>query len=373
MKKILVILIILHTVSCVSMRKFSSTEALLTNLRKDSLTKENLIREQNDRIDELLRRNIALGRDTLRLFIDYADLLQRHERMSDENRQEIARLNAHLSGTSRRLNVSGANSRLSRVSGALSKSITGFGEEIRRILKNEDTSSYIITVRNWELTIALRDTLLYVPVIDNDRVVYDHTRLSNSGEAILNKLASMIVEKDHFDIVVRENVYINSPNLRFMANAKFDPVTPLDKEVVAAVIDTLMTRGVVSLVASKITERPVSDNAVVDTELVHRLDSIRAVQEVERIKRMELNRRTEALRQRERAQRLAADRTTVVMRSLMKYCYNKLGTTRISRDASYVKTGAQSEMPDSGWVEIILRPDVSELNKLLQSIENRNK
>lgn len=353
------------------MRKFSSTEALLANLRKDSINKESLIREQNDRINELLRRNIALGRDTLRLFVDYANLRMLHEQISENNRQEIVRLNANLSGISRRSNVTGTNSRVSRVSGILSKSIAGFGEEIRQILRNEDPSLYRINVRNWELTIALKDSLLYMPVIENDNVVYDYTRLSQSGESVLNKLASMIVEKDHFDIVVRENAFINSPNLRFISNAKYDHVALHTKDAVVT-IDTLETRGVVSFVTSRSTEKSISDNAVVDPELVHRLDSIRVAQEMERIKRMELNQHTEALRQRARAQRLAADRTTVIMRSLMRCCYSKLGSSRISRDISYVKTTDQSAIPDNDWVEIILRPDVSELNKLLKDIENRN-
>ncbi|MEG0500287.1 MAG: hypothetical protein RR550_04095, partial [Rikenellaceae bacterium] len=170
MKKIVLLLIILHTVSCVSMKKFSSSQTLLTNLRKDSVVKAKLIGEQNDRIDELLRRNISLGRDTLRLYSDYATLLENSSRTEEENRQEIVRLNSLLYGTNRRSNASGSNNRVTKVSASLTKSIAAFGEEVRQVLRNEPKNLYTITNKNWELTIRLRDSLLYVPVMDNDRV-----------------------------------------------------------------------------------------------------------------------------------------------------------------------------------------------------------
>lgn len=372
-RKLLILLVILHTVSCVSMKKFSSVNALLTDIRKDSAAMSEQIKENSKRLDDLLRRNIALGTDTLRLFSEYKALMEKHERICEENHQELVRLNAQIHGTSRRASSSLSGGRVSKAATSLSKSISNLGNEVQSILSNESKSLYRIEPRNWELTILLRDSLLYVPVMDNDKIVYDHNRLSTKGEALLYKLASMFVEKDNFDIVVRENIFINSPYLRYIPNAKTEEITTVDKQVVTAVIDTLMHRGVVSYVANRPAEvTTTTDNAVIDARQSQRLDSIRAVQEAERIKQQELNRRTEMIRQGERAKRMAADRTTVVMRALMRQCYMNLGSTRLSRDVSYMKVGLNAPLPENDWIEIIIRPDVSDLQKLLKDLENKN-
>lgn len=373
-RKLLLLLIILHTVSCVSMKKFSSVNTLLADMKKDSLAMSTKIKESNERIDELLRRNISLGSDTLRLHSEYRALLEKHERICEENHQELVRLNAQVHGTSRRASSSASGGRVTKASSSLSKSISSLGNEINSILSNENKSLYKINPKNWELTILLRDSLLYVPVIDNDRIVYDHNRLSPKGEMLLSKLASMIVEKDNFDVVVRENIFINSPYLKYIPNAKVEELTTIDKEVVTAVIDTLMNRGVVSYVTTRPAEiNTITDNAVIDARESQRLDSLRAMREAERIKQQELSRRAELIRQSERAKRMAADRTTVVMRALMRQCYSNLGSTRLSRDVSYMKVGLNTPLPENDWIEIIIRPDVSELQKLLKDLENKNK
>lgn len=357
------------------MKKFSSVDALLADMKSDSIEKAKIIIEQNSRIDELLRRNISLGRDTLRLFSNYTALQEKFERTSEENRQDIVRLNAQLQGTSKRISNSSAGGKISKMSTSITKSINNFGNDLRQVLNNHSKAHWNVESKNWDLVITLHDSLLYVPLIDNDKIVYDHNRLSRNGEYLLSRLSSVIVEKDNFDVVVREYIYINSPYLRFIPNAKTESMTSFDKEAIVAVIDTLMTRGVVSIntmSAIKPSDTIYSKNGVFDLEQSRKQDSIKFAQETERVKQAELQRMTEIARQRDREQRRAADRTTVVMRAMMKNCYNNLGKTKISRDASYVKADGNTETTDSNWIEIILRPNMTELHNIIKVTEKQN-
>lgn len=376
MKKLITLLIVLHTVSCVSMKKFSSVDALLAGMKKDSIEQAKVMIDQNSRIDELLRRNISLGRDTLRLFSNYVTLLEKHERTSEENRQEIVRLSAQLQGTSKRMSNANSGGRVTKMATSIAKSINNLGNDLRQVLCNEEKALWNVESKSWDLVITLHDSLLYVPVMDYNKTVYDHNRLSGKGEYLLGRLASLMIEKDNFDIVVREYIYINSPHLQYIPNAKTESMTLLDKETVVAVIDTLMTRGVVTINTSpsvKPSDTVFSNNRVLDLELSRKQDSIKMAREAERIKQIEMERMAEVARMRAREKRRAADRTTVVMRALMRNCYTNLGKSKLSRDVSYVKAGCDTEMEDNGWIEIILKPNMAELFNIVKEIENRSK
>lgn len=356
--------------SCVSMKKFSSVEKAYANLKNDSVALSSQIKEQSDRIDDLTRRTISLGIDSLRLYGEYTALLEKYKNDIEENRQEIARLNAHLYGTSKRNYNNSANSSTSRILkifNSLSKSMNTFAKEISNTLFHYNKSLYSIENRNWELSIVLRDSLLFPAVDDNGKIAYDHRRLTRDGEIVLAKIASMIVEKDNFDVVVREYININSPNLSYIPSAKIDEVN-ISKNEITAIIDTIL------YVNQNISSKPkdsAAGNAVIDIAQSNRIDSLKALQEAERIKNKEIERLATIAKEKDRAYRKAADRTSVVMRTLMKNCYYNMGSNKISRDVSYIKSGGVVKEQELGWVEIIFRPNLSGLYDLIQELEKR--
>lgn len=374
-RKLIGFIVILYMFSCVSMKKFSSVNTLLTEMKKDSTQTARIMNSQNDRIDDLLRRNISLGRDTLRLFNDYFNLLERFERTKEDNRLEIARLNTQLRGSSKRSNNSQINGRVSKVASSLSKSTASLGDEIAYFLRQQNKSLFSIDNKNWELVIRLRDSLLYMPVTYNTHVEYDRSRLTREGEALLAKIASMLVEKDNFDITTREYIYVNSPRLQNIPHARIEDLSTPNKKVLEAVIDTLVNKGVMVINTTnsslRTNEMIAQRSGVIDIEQSYRRDSINAVREAERIRREELERVAEYNKQKERAYLHSIDRSTVIVRTLMKYSYHNMGSSKITREVSYIKLKHGEREGD--WIEIVLRPSIGELYETIKDIENRNR
>lgn len=355
--------------SCVSMKKFSSIEQSYSNMKKDSIRLTTQIKVQNDRIDDLTRRNISLGIDSLRLYSEFSSLLEKYQNDMEDNRVEIARLNAHLYGNSKRNYNSNANNatRILKIVSSLSKSMGMFAKDINNILFNYNKSLYSINNHNWELSIILKDSLLYPAVDDNGKIAYDYRRLTRDGEIILSKIASMIAEKENYDVVVREYISINSPNLIQIPSAKTDDIF-ISKTEINAIIDTIIS------VNHAITTKPnsITGNAVIDPTQSNRMDSIRAIQEAERIKSREVERLSQIAKEKDMSSRKAADHTTVIMRAIMKSCYYNMGSNKISRDVSYVKSRMPQE-ENMGSIEIIFRPNLSGLYDLIQELEKQNK
>ena len=373
------VLILAMTYSCVTMQKFSAAQGSSNKLLQDSIKFEEDIKSLNDKIDDLTIKNISLGTDTIRLYSRIMDMSVKYEREIEDIRYDLGRLNSQSHGSSKKDTSRNMTPRVSKIANSISKSVSMLGGDIKTILWNNDARLYNVKSDNWELSINLRDTLLFPTFIEsNGDVTYDYSRLTKAGNNILTKIASIVVKKDNYNVIVKKTIYINSPNLEYIPVIN-DDLYGIDSLKIMAFIDTMINNGLkshstVSAVDADTIKIP---NNVIDIIQSNKLDSINDARLQEEIINKEI---VEALKKKgleikerkDKAKRKLTDPTTTIARKLMKYSYDNLEGSKISREISYIKA-EDSDALNNRWIEIVLKPNIEELYIIIKEIQNNKK
>lgn len=364
--------LLVGTLSCTSMKKYLIAEEQLTQLRADSVTKEQTISTLNARVDELVKRTIALGRDTLRLFSENTALKTLNSELDERSRLDISKMSAQLQSSSARRfgsNNTQDNQKLKhidKVSGALMTSMGSIKKELLVTLSRHDAASYSINTDKWGVVLRLSDDLLFDHSIVGGVKVYDRSKLSLSGTMIVSRLAYLIVEKDKIHVSVKEYVPLRQAKVGSMPTSHIGDMKTVDYEAVEKVIDSLLTDGVLSFsTLDKPQEMFYLPMEAADSSRVGELiaqmrentsqyliDSTQYSQSMSDAKTKYIRYMSNLNEQKQIGAAADKDRTTRVMELLLERCYNKLGANEVTKNAVYLRTVDKAYQ----GVEIVISP-----------------
>lgn len=371
--KFLLFIILILLCSCVSMKQFTSVSLLYSQIQKDSVEMQNDIIKKDADIADLIKLNISLGTDTLRLHKEHSLLSNKYTMDIQEGKDEIGRLSSRIYGIGERETFMKENEelRILKISSSINNTLSSSAWQLEESLLSYNRSHYDIENKNWELKILIRDTILYQPFEDGG---FNYGKLSKTGKKIISQISKIIVEKDNFDLIVKEYVYINSPELIYLPPARIVVEQPTVR-MIAIEDDTIYND---TSLESKIYEHfdPV-ERAKMEEIRIEKARQTKIMKERIRSYRLTQEKKNREIEQEETKKRIrhlrnmkVNDRTTVIMRHIVSHCYPKLGKNSISKDVTYIKFEQSTEEIGEGWIEIIMRPDIEILYDGLNELNN---
>lgn len=255
MKKIVIFaLLAAGLTACVSPRKYIRVSELYTACRADSAKYRNEAEQYREERNRYQAESLRLMQDTMRLYNAYNQTEQKYNQLLNKGYEEAARVTRQLDENKKRYSLTlPAKSRTETIAQGMDEAIGVVKRSLQTSLGAYAGRGIGIRQEEWSLIIRLNDSLIFERGCQT---------LSATGKGIVNSITDVVMEKNNFDVIVKER----TPNAFLYRNPEI-----------------IVREEMPVVVAEKVIEKVVREEPVKDTlPDLNRLDTARLLSPVQK-------------------------------------------------------------------------------------------